>query len=122
MGFHNRFKLLLDNTNTSQKELSKIIGISSQAVSKWYTGRAEPDSNTLKLIANHFNISIDFLLENEHNNQNNKEETKFHELEIIQSKLQKEGYLKPNETLTEQELKNIIEFITINKKYLRNIK
>ena len=49
----------------TQNELSKILKVSNGAIAMWETGRREPDANTIKVIADYFNVSIDYLLGNE---------------------------------------------------------
>ena len=49
----------------SQATLASVLGVTQQAVAKWERSKAEPDSSTLKQIAKYFNVSIDYLLDNE---------------------------------------------------------
>ena len=49
----------------SQEELAEKIGVSRQAVSKWETGDALPEITKLKALADTFNITVDFLLDEE---------------------------------------------------------
>ncbi|MDU6360675.1 MAG: helix-turn-helix domain-containing protein [Clostridiales bacterium] len=46
----------------SQKDLAKKIGVSQQTVGSWETGRTEPDQNSLKLLSDCFNVSLDYLM------------------------------------------------------------
>ncbi len=50
--------------NLSQTKLAEMIGMSQQAVAKWETGKAEPDSATLIKLALIFGITVDDLLGN----------------------------------------------------------
>lgn len=45
----------------TQEQLAQAINVSSQAVSKWETEASQPDVQTLPLIAEYFNVSIDYL-------------------------------------------------------------
>lgn len=45
----------------TQDELAAALHISAQAVSKWETDTCLPDTKTLPLIAEYFNVSIDYL-------------------------------------------------------------
>lgn len=49
----------------SQKELAKHIGVSQQTIGSWETGRTEPSQEMLKALASFFDISIDYLLNNQ---------------------------------------------------------
>ena len=54
---NNRKKL-----NMSQEELASKVGVSRQAVSKWETGESIPDIENLVEIGKTFNVSLDFLI------------------------------------------------------------
>ena len=54
-------KLRKDN-NLTQDELAEKLYISRQTISNWENGRTYPDIETLILISNKFNISLDDLL------------------------------------------------------------
>lgn len=47
----------------SQEVLAEKIGVSRQAVSKWETGDALPEVTKLKALAETFNVTVDFLLD-----------------------------------------------------------
>lgn len=57
-----RIKELRILKEISQRELSQIIGVTQQAIAKWETGKAEPDSATIIRLADFFGVSIDYLL------------------------------------------------------------
>lgn len=46
----------------SQKELAEKMNKSESAVRMWELGKSEPDIETLKLLAIHFNVSADYML------------------------------------------------------------
>ena len=45
----------------TQEQLATALNISPQAVSKWETNTSQPDTQTLPLIAEYFEVSIDYL-------------------------------------------------------------
>lgn len=49
--------------NINNNELAKKLGISRQAVSKWFNGKSKPRSDKLVKIAKALNITVDNLLE-----------------------------------------------------------
>lgn len=51
--------------NLSQNEVAEKLNISRQAVSRWETGKGSPDINTLPLLSELYDISIDELLGHE---------------------------------------------------------
>jgi len=48
--------------NMTQSQLSKILLVTPQAISKWERGECFPDIETLVLLCYEYNINIDFLL------------------------------------------------------------
>ena len=48
--------------NLTQADLGAIVGVTPQAISKWEKGLTEPDIDSLVLISNTFDISLDELL------------------------------------------------------------
>ena len=46
----------------SQEQLAEQLGVSRQAVSKWESGKAVPESDTLISISKYFNVSLDYLM------------------------------------------------------------
>lgn len=55
---------LRKNKGLTQKEIAEHLGISRQAYANYEAGNREPDINTLKLLSEYFEVSIDVLLEN----------------------------------------------------------
>lgn len=52
----------------SQIELAKILNVNQNTISRWEKGDREPNPEMLKTIANYFQVSVDYLLENEASN------------------------------------------------------
>ncbi len=50
----------------TQLALAELLNYSDKAVSKWERGEAIPDVTVLKSIADHFGVSVDYLLTEEH--------------------------------------------------------
>lgn len=63
---------LLRGTRT-QDEVSKLVGLSRARYSHYENNRVEPDTDILKRLAEFYNVSIDYLLDNEHGEKNNKQ-------------------------------------------------
>lgn len=51
--------------NISQEQLALDLGVSRQAVSKWETDQCLPDLDKIKILANYFNTTIDYLANDE---------------------------------------------------------
>ena len=60
--FGNQMFALRKERGLSQSELGKMVGVSNKAVSKWENGNAKPNTDTLKKLADLFQMPIDSLL------------------------------------------------------------
>ena len=60
-----RLKELRENRNLTQAELAKLLKVSPSAIGMYEQGRRDPDSSTLKKLSVLFNVSIDYLLDNQ---------------------------------------------------------
>lgn len=54
-------KRLRTSANITQLQLAKVLNISQQNLCRYETGQNEPDIETLKKIADYFDVSLDFL-------------------------------------------------------------
>lgn len=59
-----RLKKLRMDKGISQAVLAKILGVSQQTIGSWEVNRTSPDSEMIKKIANFFNQTTDYLLDN----------------------------------------------------------
>ena len=62
MDVHSRIRQLREKNNISRENFSKKIGVSYAALSKYETGKRQPDYDTLQKIADYFEVTTDFLL------------------------------------------------------------
>lgn len=60
--FNVRLKELRKGRHLSQRELADKLHISKSAVSMYEGGQREPDHGTLEMIADYFNVDMDYLL------------------------------------------------------------
>lgn len=60
--FHNIFKQLRVASGLTQVEMAEKLGISRSTIGMYETGAREPDFEVLELIADFFNVDIDYLL------------------------------------------------------------
>lgn len=58
----NRIHDLRTQKHLTQTELSKILHVSQQTITKWENGKAEPSSSALSKLSEYFNVSADYLL------------------------------------------------------------
>lgn len=59
-----KIKNIRNKFGLSQEELAEIINVSRQAITKWETNVGIPDIENLKLLASTFNITVDYLINN----------------------------------------------------------
>ena len=69
--FATRVKQLRIDNNLTQKDIAEKMSITPTGVSYWETGNAIPSYETLKKLADLFNVSIDYLTGNESHNTEN---------------------------------------------------
>jgi len=74
---------LRTSKNLSQVELAEMIPISREAVSKWERGITVPNPETLLILSNIFDVSVDSLLLGEYTTRNKKEKLQSLTLEMI---------------------------------------
>lgn len=62
MRFHERLKILRAETGLTQKEFASKIGMPITTYNGYETGKREPDIETMKTLADCFNVTLDYLL------------------------------------------------------------
>jgi transcriptional regulator with XRE-family HTH domain len=72
--FADNLKQLRKEKGMTQTQFASEFNIATGTIAMWETGKRIPDTETLKKIARFFNVSIDFLLDNEKSSSNNVEE------------------------------------------------
>ena len=61
--FGKRLKELRIEKGLSQQKLGENLGFCNQTISFWEIGNREPDLDTLLKIAHYFDVSLEYLLE-----------------------------------------------------------
>lgn len=62
---YDRLKAERNKRDLSQMALSKLIGVSQQTIGSWETGRTSPDPEMIKVLAEFFGVTTDYLLGND---------------------------------------------------------
>ncbi|GAA6393674.1 hypothetical protein I4100191B2_11560 [Clostridiales bacterium] len=62
MDFGDRIRRLLSDRNISQKDFAAEIGVAASTAGNYVNGMREPDYETLRRIAQYFQVSTDYLL------------------------------------------------------------
>lgn len=63
MTFGSRLKALRQDNKLLQKDLAKILGVTSGAIGMYENDKRTPDFETLRKIVKFFNVSTDYILE-----------------------------------------------------------
>jgi transcriptional regulator with XRE-family HTH domain len=64
-----RLKELRKQKNISQTDLAKALNMKQTTISSYEKGKTQPPIEVLIDIANHFNVSLDYLLERQYENK-----------------------------------------------------
>ncbi len=68
--------MLRKKNNLSQEELAEKIGVSRQAISKWESGTSLPEIEKLISLSEYFNVSIDYLVKEQAEDEQMEEKPK----------------------------------------------
>lgn len=60
--FSKILKQLMEEASVNQVQLSKEIRVAQSAISAWLLNKKEPSITSLWLLANYFNVDIDYLV------------------------------------------------------------
>lgn len=62
--FPDRLKFLRNNKRKTQQEMAEFLGMTRQGYAKYENGQGEADFDTLKRLANYFEVTTDYLTGN----------------------------------------------------------
>lgn len=60
--FSKNLKRIRQRRGLKQRDVAESMGIDRKQLSKWETGKLEPDIRSLCLLADYFGVSIDYLV------------------------------------------------------------
>lgn len=63
MSFPKNLRMLRHRFNLHQDDIAAIAGVTKKAVSAWENGTRQPKMGIVQLIANHFNLTVGNLIE-----------------------------------------------------------
>lgn len=109
--FSNRLRYLRTQKGKSQQNMADLLGITRQGYGKYEDGKSEPDHKTLVKLADYFDVSTDYLLgheteENKLEYYKNKIVTEFPNIDLM---------FKDMESLTAEDMKEVYEYIKFKK-------
>jgi len=117
--FGQKLKMLREKENLTQEQFAQKFGLLKSSISMYENNVRLPSVEIIKDFANYFNVSIDYLLDND---TGNKIDEELREIEALKKALQKAGFMKGNEDLTNKELDKVMKFVSANKEFLRGNK
>ncbi len=62
MEIGNLLRTLREKKNLTQEQLAERVMVTRQAVSRWETGKTQPNTETLRLLSKEFDVSVNTLL------------------------------------------------------------
>lgn len=117
--FGNKLKFLRERNGLTQEQLANKFNLLKSSISMYENNIRLPNVEVIKDFANYFNVSIDYLLDNE---EKNKIDDEIKEQEALKRALQKSGFMENNEDLTNEELERVMKFVNANKEFLKGNK
>lgn len=91
MNFGNNLRTLIEERDMTQKEVAKQLNIAPSTLGSYVQNVREPDFSTLKMIAEYFDVSIDYLLDNHPNQKTTSAENEL--LRIFRSLTTEQQYI-----------------------------
>ena len=117
--FGNKLKFLRERNGLTQEQLANKFNLLKSSISMYENNVRLPNVEVIKEFANYFNVSIDYLLDNE---EKNKIDEELKEQEALKKALQKSGFMEKDEDLTDEELDRLMKFVNANKEFLKGDK
>lgn len=109
---YNKLRQLRKNKGLLQKDLSKMLGVSLSLVGMWEIGKSVPTGDDVKRLANLFNVSTDYLLDNEDSKTIVKNDEVLKEVaDKVNDPLNRALYKKVGELKTEEDKKRVYDII-----------
>lgn len=102
MGFGENFRQLLEDKEISRRDFSKITGIPYSSIGNYIIDARQPDYDTLKLIADALDVSIDYLLDHPVGKAESPGEDRLLRIYRSLSPAKQKTYLKIGETLLKE--------------------
>lgn len=113
MSLGKKLKYEREKHNWSQHEVAKKIGISNTVLSNYERDYRDPDTNTLKALADIYDVSIDYLLERDDSNNQYYDLTKKDE-EVLTLLGQRIKYLRNEHKMTQEELGKVVHVTKVS--------
>ncbi|WP_170169090.1 helix-turn-helix domain-containing protein [Mesobacillus subterraneus] len=114
--FGEKLRYLREKNNLSQYELAHKLEFANTLIPTYELGKKEPSLNHLELIADYFNVSVDYLLGRDEKLFNNFLVKPLNEL------LEKYSFYLEDEKVTKEEVIEAITYIKLKRNLMKDIK
>jgi transcriptional regulator with XRE-family HTH domain len=111
-----RIKSLREERKITQQELARYLGVSQKTISNYENGERSPDPDTLRKIADYFDVTVDYLLgRSNHRKLTRRDERDIEK--IIEETRQRientEGLMLDGEILSQEDVDAIINAMRV---------
>nr|PZN02741.1 MAG: XRE family transcriptional regulator [Bacillota bacterium] len=111
-----RIKSLREERKITQQELARYLGVSQKTISNYENGERSPDPDTLRKIADYFDVTVDYLLGRSNHRQLTRKDERDIE-KIIEETRQRientEGLMLDGEILCQEDVDAIISAMRV---------
>lgn len=111
-----RIKSLREERKITQQELARYLGVSQKTISNYENGERSPDPDTLRKIADYFDVTVDYLLGRSNHRQLTRRDERDIE-KIIEETRQRientEGLMLDGEILSQEDVDAIINAMRV---------
>lgn len=104
MDFSQTLAILMDRRSVTAYKLAKDIRVHQTTIKNWLTGKTKPNEEKIKLIADYFNVSTDYLLGKESEKKSLPESRDDLTFDDFTYAMNKEAHI-----LTEEEKQKLLE-------------
>lgn len=109
---YNKLRVLRKNNGLLQKDLAKKLGVSLSLVGMWEIGKSVPTGDDIKRMANLFDVSTDYLLDNEESKVVVKNDEVLQDVaDKINEPLNRALYKKVGELKSDEDKKRVYDII-----------
>lgn len=109
---YNKLKVLRRNKGLFQKDLAQLLNVSTSSIGMYETGKCQPDADNIKKMASIFEVSIDYLLDNEESKVVVKNDEVLQDVaDKINEPLNRALYKKVGELKSDEDKKRVYDII-----------
>lgn len=108
---NNKLSSLRKNKGYNQEQLANKLSVSPSTIGMWEQGRRQPDNETVKKLANLFDVSTDYLLDNDIDQDDKNKELLQAIANDLSNPLNKAIYSKASELKSDKDRQIVLSII-----------